>query len=98
MTPTDMARDERTIAVENASFRLSYLVLSFGALLIVAYRSFALGESMWDLLALVVLGGGVNAVYQGSKHVLTARWGVMTAITMAIAGVVALGAILLRAR
>jgi len=98
MTPNELARDERTIAVENASYRLSYLVLSFGALIIVAYRSFAYGQPMWELLALVVVGGLVNAAYQGSRHVLTARWGVMTMITMAVAAVVAVAAVLLRSR
>jgi hypothetical protein len=96
MTPTETVRDERTIAVENASFRLSYLVLSFGALIIVAYRSFVYGQPMWDLLALVVLGGGVNAVYQGSRHVLTSRWAVMTAVTMAVAALVAAATVMLR--
>ena len=57
MTGTVVHRDERTTAVENASYRWAYLVLSFGLLLIVAFRSFVYGESAWDLLALVVLGG-----------------------------------------
>ena len=36
-------RDERTLAVENAGYRWSSHVLSFGLLLLVAYRSFANG-------------------------------------------------------
>ena len=36
-------RDERTLAVENAGYRWSSHVLSFGLLLLVAYRSFAHG-------------------------------------------------------
>ena len=58
-------RDERTIAVENASYRSAYLFLSYGILALVAYRSFVLHESGWDLLALVILGGVVTTAYQG---------------------------------
>lgn len=67
-------RDERTIAVENESFRWAYLFMSFGMLAVVAYRSVALDEASWDLLAIVVLGGGVAAAYQWSHQVLTRRW------------------------
>jgi hypothetical protein len=67
-------RDERTLAVENASFRWAFHFISFGLLLTVAYRSFAHNESSWDLLALVVLGGLVASGYQWSHHVLTRRW------------------------
>jgi hypothetical protein len=53
-------RDERTIAVENASYRWAYMFMSFGLLLLVGYRSFVHHESSWDLFALVILGGGVG--------------------------------------
>jgi hypothetical protein len=81
-------RDERTIAVENASYRWAYLFLSFGLLAAVGYRSFAAGEAAWDLLALVVLGGGVAAAYQWSYAVLTKRW-----LVNGLAGVAAAAAI-----
>lgn len=82
-------RDERTLAVENAGYRWSSYVLSFGLLLLVAYRSFANGESNWDLLALVIVAGAVNAIYQGTRKVLYQRWVVMSAVTFAIAAVLA---------
>jgi len=63
MTERLAERDERTLAVENAGYRWSYHGLSFGILAIVAYRGLARGEASWDLMALVVLGGVVNAVY-----------------------------------
>lgn len=74
MTHKLVQQDERTTAVENAGHRVAYLVLSFGLVVIVAFRSLARGEQSWDLLALVVIGGIVNAVYQGHHRVLSPRW------------------------
>jgi hypothetical protein len=87
-------RDERTLAVENAGYRWSYLVLSFGALAIAAYRSFGRGEATWDLLALVVFAGVVNAGYQATQQVLHQRWVVMSLITLIVAAAVAAGMVL----
>ncbi len=59
-TPS-IERDERTVAVENTSFRWAYLVQTYGLLLLVAYRGLVRREGAWDLMALVLLGGGVAA-------------------------------------
>lgn len=83
--PTE--RDERTVAVENASYRWSYLVLSFGILILVAYRSYVKHESAWDFFLLVVLGGVVGRVYQGSNRVLSRRWVIDASIVIAVAAV-----------
>lgn len=64
-------RDEREEAVDRAADRLGYLVLAFGLLAIVAYRSFVRGEASWDLLGLVVVSGVVGAAYRWSRGVLT---------------------------
>ena len=96
MNAGDVTRDERTVAVENASYRWSYLVLSFGLLGLTAYRSMVLSQATWDLLALVVLGGLINAVYQGTRRVLNRRWIVVTMITFVVAGLLAIGTIALR--
>ena len=64
-------RDEREEAVDRAADRLGYLVLAFGLLAIVAYRSFVGGEASWDLLGLVVLSGVVGAAYRWSRGALT---------------------------
>ncbi|MCB8946261.1 MAG: hypothetical protein H6658_21150 [Ardenticatenaceae bacterium] len=82
-------RDERTIAVENSSYRLAYTVMSFGLLLIVAYRGFVWQEANWDLMALVILGGGIATLYQGSHKVLSPRWSVSVVLTMVMAAIVA---------
>jgi len=89
MTPEPVERDERTIAVENAGYRWSNLVLSFGLLLLTMYRSLVRHEASWDLLGLVVLGGAVNVAYQWSGHVLYRRWIVMAIVTFALAAAVA---------
>lgn len=88
-TSPTVARDERTVAVENASYRWAYLFLSFGLLALVAYRSFVEHESAWDLMALVVLGGVLSAAYQGIHKVLTAQWAVTCVLTVVAAGVLA---------
>jgi hypothetical protein len=67
-------RDERTVAIENASYRWGYLFVSFAVLLSSAYRGFVLKEASWDLFAIVVLGGVVTTAYQSRSRILTARW------------------------
>jgi hypothetical protein len=96
MTATTVERDERTTAIENAGYRWSYLALSFGLLVIVAFRSFAAGQTSWDLLALVVLGGGVNAGYQGLHRAIYKRWIVLSMATMIVAAVLAVVMVMLR--
>ena len=96
MIEVQVQRDERTTAVENAGYRLSYLVLTVGLLAEVAFRSFRNGESSWDLLALVVVGGVVNASYQGLHSVLHKRWIFITVMTMVTAALLAVAMVLLR--
>ena len=64
-------RDEREAAVEQGGDRLAYLVVSYGLLLIVAYRSLVERQASWDLLALVVLGGIVSVGYRMSRRALS---------------------------
>lgn len=82
-------RDERTVAAENSGYRWAYLFLSFGLLVLVAYRSFVNHESPWDLLLLVVLGGGVGTAYQGWHRVLSKRWAVASLLAVVVAAVLA---------
>jgi len=96
MTTQEVIRDERTIAVENASFRWSYRVMSFGLLLAVAYRSFVRGESAWDLLGLVILAGGVNAAYQRAGGIFEWRIARLAVVSALAAAILALAIVLLR--
>jgi hypothetical protein len=94
MNRPDVVRDERTLSVENASFRWAYLFMTYGALAIVAYRALALKESSWDLLALVVGSGLLTSGYQGLHRVLERRWAVAVLVSFLAAAVVAALAVL----
>ena len=96
MSAPSIDRDERTIAVENASYRLGYLFTSFGLLALVAYRSFARGESNWDLLALVIVGGLVPNLYQAFNRILTPRWARTQVVALIGAAILAAVLVLLR--
>ncbi len=74
MNHQSVDHDERTLAVENSSYRWGYMVLAFGILVAVAYRGFALGQSSWDLLALVGISAFTTTLYQWAHRVLTGRW------------------------
>jgi hypothetical protein len=87
MTAKPAERDERTVAIENASYRWAYLLLTFGLLIATAYRAFVWNQSSWDLLGLVIAGGVVTTFYQGTRRVLSQRWAMMSAAA-AVLGVV----------
>ena len=93
MTPL-VPRDERETRIDLAADRVAYLVLSYGILLSVAYRSFVNGDDAWDLIGLVVLGGVVGLAYRVRQGVVSRRWTWMFAAMIAIAFVVAAGLVL----
>ena len=92
MTTGRVEADERTLAVQNASYRWAYLVLTYGLLASIAWRAFARSESSWDLLALVIGSGAVATLYQGRWRILGTRWG-RSAIVALVVGAVAAVAI-----
>ena len=94
MSSQSVYRDERTGVVENASYRLGYLVMSFGLLVIVAYRGFFLQQSNWDLLALVILSGVATTIYQGIHKVFSRHW-VKVAVATFIGSVLLAAALVL---
>ena len=96
MSAITAVRDERTIVAENVSDRWGFLVLSFGLLLATAYRSFMLGETSWDLLGLVIIGGSVTTAYQASQRVLSGRWAMLSGAAVLIA--LAIGVVLIVAK
>jgi hypothetical protein len=87
-TPPTVDRDERTVVVENASYRWAYMFVTFGLLVLVVYRSYVHNESPWDLMALVILGGLLSAAYQWFHKVRPERW-VPICLTIVAAGVLA---------
>lgn len=76
-------RDERTVAVEKASYYVAYIFMGFAILLDVAYRAFKMGESSFDLLAIVVLSGIISTIYQARHKVLNKGW--LKTVVLAIA-------------
>ena len=83
-----LVRDEREVSLDRAADRLAYVVLSFGLLAVVAYRSFVEGVASWELLGLVLLGGIVSTGYRLWQGVLTRQAGLVLALTALIALVV----------
>ena len=82
-------RDEREVRIDLAADRIAYLVVSYGLLVSAAVRSFVNGDAAWDLVGLVVLGGIVGLIYRLRQGVVSGRWALMLAVTIAIAFVVA---------
>jgi len=81
-------RDEREVSVDRAADRLAYVVLSFGLLAVVAYRSFVEGMASWELLGLVLLGGAVSTGYRLWQGALTRQAVLVLGLTALIALVV----------
>jgi hypothetical protein len=81
-------RDERTVAVENASYRWAYLLLSFALLVDVMYRSLVRHEAAWDVMAIVIVGGLICAVYQARQKILAHGWVMKAVLVACIAGVI----------
>jgi hypothetical protein len=88
-TPQCVERDERTVAVENASYRWAYLLLTYALLVDVMYRSLVRHEATWDLLGLVVVGGAVCTLYQARQKILGHGWVMKLVLAACVAGVVA---------
>jgi hypothetical protein len=89
-------RDERTLSVENAGYRLAYLVLSYGLLGVVMVRAFFFNQSNWDLLALVIAGGLVATAYQAWNRTITRRWWLVVSALVIFSALVAAGMALLK--
>ena len=86
-------RDERELAVHLAADRLAYLALSFGLLVLILIRAVR-GESAWDLLALLVLGGLVSLAYRIRHRAVDRRSRVLllvAAVMAAAAAAIAVG-------
>lgn len=88
MNDQEVVRDERTVAVENASYRLAFSLLSFGVLACGAYRGFMYDQACWDLLGLVIFTGWVAVAYQGAHRILSWRYAREAILIMLLGGVV----------
>ncbi len=63
-------RDERTRTVENEGYRIGFIILCFGVLVDIFFRSILNQESVWDLFALVVISSWTNTIYIGLHKAL----------------------------
>jgi hypothetical protein len=87
--PQCVERDERTVAVENASYRWAYLVLTYALLVDVMYRSLFRNDAAWDLMALVIGGGIFCSVYQARQKILAHGWVMKAILGACVAGIIA---------
>ena len=64
-------RDERTVAVENASYRWGWFLLYLGVLYDGCYRIYVRQEAPIDLLVLALGSAAFCTLYQARKKALT---------------------------
>jgi len=83
--PLPTGRDERTLAIENASYRWAYLILACGLLLDINVRNYFHFTGNGDLLLLVIVASLFCSIYQARARVMTRA----LIYVMLIAGVVA---------
>jgi hypothetical protein len=82
-------RDERESNVDLEAARAAWIVLAFGLLLVVMYRSFAQHEAPWDLLGLVVLSGVVSTGWTAYRRAASRAWLLAGVAAIAVGAVVA---------
>lgn len=84
-TRQDVQRDERTVAVANASYKWACIFITFALLIDVMWRAWFLDEAAWDLLALVVVSGAIATMYQ-ARHRILGQFLVRKAVLLALLG------------
>lgn len=88
------ARDEREASLDAGGDRLAYIVVSYGLLLVVVYRSYMEQQASWELLGLVVLGGAVSTAYRLWHRAFTRQativLGLTSLVALAVAAILAL--------
>lgn len=67
-------RDERYYAVENASYKIGFMILTYGLFGLIIIRSLFFQQSNWDLFALIIVASLAATIYQGVHKVLPFSW------------------------
>ena len=67
----EVESDERTVAVENASYRWGWILLYIGVLLDGNYRVYVRQEAPIDLMVLAIGSAAFCTLYQARKKTLT---------------------------
>lgn len=92
-TDQSAKRDERTVAVENASYKWAYCFLAWPLVIDALYRQKVRNEEVGDLLALVCVSGAIGYVYlirhKARVSIWPWRWR-KTALVFAVSFVVAI--------
>ena len=70
IAPSSVVRDERTVAVENASLKWSYIVLCIALFIDMVFRALVLNEPAWDLMLLIFFSSAIGTIYQIRKKAL----------------------------
>ncbi len=83
--PKSVVRDERTVAVENASYKWACIFIAFALLIDGVYRGLVRNEAAWDLLALACVPSLVCTMYQARQKILGKRW-IRDAVLLACLG------------
>jgi hypothetical protein len=66
--------DERAATVQSSNYLWAYIFITYSLLVDVAVRAAFRNEAAWDLLAIVITGGIVSAVYQAHQNTLVQSW------------------------
>lgn len=77
-------KDERTVFIENISYKYGYNFIAFALLLDVMYRSLRFNEAPWDLLGLIIVSGFIMTIYQYKQKILGRSYLKLTLITLAV--------------
>lgn len=89
-THQSVIRDERTVAVDNASYKWASVFVAFALLIDVAYRAAVRHEAAWDLMALAIVPGVVCTMYQARQKTLAHGWLKAAVVIACLGGAVGL--------
>lgn len=84
MSTQEVRRDERTVAVENVSYRWASSFVSIALLIDVMCRGLFFDEAAWELLALACVPGFVCLFYQARQKTLVLSWKSMLLLVFAM--------------
>jgi hypothetical protein len=70
MNQQPIIRDERFYSMENASYRIGYLILTFGTMVLIIIRAILYQQTNWDFFALVWVSSLASTIYQARKKIL----------------------------
>lgn len=81
LPPAPTVSADLEVPAAGSGYRWGFVVLSYGLLVLVVYRSFVLREASWELLALVLAGGLATTLYDALRVERPLWWRVARATT-----------------